>query len=357
MKKTRFLALALSLAVALTPTAAYAASGGRISSGGFRSSRSSFSSGSSRSYRPSPSSFGGSSGYSRRSSPSIPRSTRSQSSYDDFLPEVYVPPIPQIPRTRVVVIPAPAPAPVVVSPGVPIANPAQVVTATSGTFLPQFLLAFLLVVGAGALLLWWLSTHEQNGLPTLVNPVGEKYNLYRLRVALLASAKELQSNLLSLAEKGDTDTNEGLSEILKDTVLALMRHPDEVVYADSYSFSGNPEAVENKFNVLALEERSKISEEVVSSVSGKLTEDKLGIGTGFNKDNEFILVSILMASDQDVGKVEVENMGDLRSSLVSMGSVDPDNLCALEIIWQPEGENEVLTKSELLSLYPTLKIM
>lgn len=38
-----------------------------------------------------------------------------------------------------------------------------------------------------------------------------------------------------------------------------------------------------------------------------------------------------------------------------LGSVPSADLLALEVIWQPEGEGEVLSTEELLTAYPQLQ--
>lgn len=55
-----------------------------------------------------------------------------------------------------------------------------------------------------------------------------------------------------------------------ETVLALNRNPDYCVYGAGQSKSTkNPEAAENKFNELSLQERSKIQQETLMNVGGR----------------------------------------------------------------------------------------
>lgn len=184
----------------------------------------------------------------------------------------------------------------------------------------------------------------------------QKLTIVRQRVALLASAKDIQSDLIRMAERGDTDSSNGLAKILQETTLALLRHPDKVVYAWSDENKVSPDKAESLFNQFSIEERSKSSEEVLTNVSGQVsksnftTKDKV-------KDNEFILVSVLVATNGGLNLKPSDSVENLRENLVTLGSVSPDDLVALEVIWQPEGEYDVLTKEELLSLYPDLNIV
>jgi uncharacterized membrane protein len=352
------ISLVLFLFVTLTPTCAFAAAGGRISSGGFLSPSESFSYSS-----PAPSYSSPSRSYTTPLP--TPESPHRYEEEDDFyipFPEVFLPPLP---RQRTVYVPVPTPL------TDPVSTPPQVPTEPGGELSPPppppspaFALIFLVSFGLLTVYLLTrdslLDTNSERKYDYPKAP-SQSYSrptatifLYRLRVALLASARDLQADLLRLAEENDTDSTEGLSQILRETTLSILRHPEKVVYCDSLTLGGGSE-MEQKYLSLAFEERSKLSSEIVSSVSGTLNESREEIGSGSSVDNEFILVSALVATTQNLGQISVEDADQLHSSLVKIGSISPKSLRALEIIWQPEGETQVLTKEELLSLYPDLK--
>jgi uncharacterized membrane protein len=373
-KGSTLISLTLFLFLTLTPASAFAAAGGRISSGGFLSP--SESSSSSLSYSsPAPSYSSPSRNYSNPgpipSPPSRPRYEEEDDFYIPF-PEVF---LPSPPRERTVYIPVPSPTPdpipspprVETKPQPEVNGPVEAKGEATSPPSPALSLAFILAFGLLALVfltrdpLISSKKEQEHSRPYTPSAPPRRYtrpeetiHLYRLRVALLASAKDIQADLLKLAEENETNFSEGLSEILRETTLSILRHPEKVVYCDSFSLSGGGE-LEQKFLSLAFEERSKISSEIVSSVSGTLNESGEKIGSGSSADNEFILVSILVAATLKLGEIPVETADQLHSSLVKIGSISPGSLCALEIIWQPEGEAEVLTKEELLSLYPDLQ--
>ncbi len=45
----------------------------------------------------------------------------------------------------------------------------------------------------------------------------------------------------------------------------------------------------------------------------------------------------------------------ISEALRLLGSISSNDLMALEVIWQPEGEGETLRKEELIIQYPNLK--
>lgn len=377
-----FTLLSLSLILTLyLANPAFAASGGRISSGGF-----SRSSGSSSSYsysRPSSPSRSSSYGSGSRSSYSYSSPSRSSGSYnsspsrsrveepdDDFfsVPDISIPvPLPA-PRPRVIYVPTPAPTPVVVpapvTPSTPVVAPvlpssqkAEVQVSQSPQ--PLQVLPLILILGVGGLVFFLLLSSGRQSNPNRdapsLSPPKPKPTLAHVQVALLASAKDLQEDLEKLAEFGDTDTEKGLTKILQETVLALLRHPEKVVYAYGEFHREVLSRLEPRYNQISMEERSAISEEVLSNVSGKVTHSSHQVkGGGTQGEGEYIYVGLLVATNKEIYTGPVTSMGQLRESLISLGAISPENLLALEIIWQPEGEKETLSQEELLASYPNL---
>ncbi len=98
---------------------------------------------------------------------------------------------------------------------------------------------------------------------------GERVAVGKLQVALLGSARELQSDLDRIADRADTSTTEGLHYVLQETVLALQRNPDYWVYgASELQFERGYDEAEAVFNELSLDERSKFRSETLSNFAG-----------------------------------------------------------------------------------------
>lgn len=92
----------------------------------------------------------------------------------------------------------------------------------------------------------------------------------RLQVGLLAEGRGLQADLNQIAETADTNSAAGRAEVLQETSLALLRHPEYWVYAGSETQQARLASAEAQFNRLALAERSKFSEETLSNVNNQL---------------------------------------------------------------------------------------
>jgi uncharacterized membrane protein len=177
----------------------------------------------------------------------------------------------------------------------------------------------------------------------------------QLQVGLLASARALQDDLRSLAGRADTASPAGLQQVLQETTLALLRHPDLWVYANGevgqVPFSG----AESTFNRLSMQERGKLQREVTANVAGRRFSDSSVTAGSSGEANEYIAVTLLVASRRPLAIRGASSADDLRNSLQQLGAVPADDLLALEVIWQPEGAGEVLSTEDLLTAYPDLQ--
>ena len=181
--------------------------------------------------------------------------------------------------------------------------------------------------------------------------------LVQLQIGLLASAKVLQQDLRQLAARADTSSSTGLQRVLQETTLALLRQPDLWVYANLENGNVPFAAAESTFNRLSMTERSKLREELTTNVGGQrstATASALAVGDA-DATNEFIAVTVLVASRRPVTLKAIGSSEGLRESLRILGSTSSSDLMALEVIWQPDGAGEVLSAEELVTAYPNLQ--
>ena len=183
--------------------------------------------------------------------------------------------------------------------------------------------------------------------------VPSKVNMIQVQVGLLAGAKGLQDDLRSLAASSDTSSSSGLQRLLQETTLALLRQPDLWVYANAETGTVPFSSAESTFNRLSMSERSKLDAELTSNVAGRRLDDS-AVGEA-DATNEFIVVTLLVASTANA-RLQGANSGeDLRQTLRILGSTASSELMALEVIWQPEGRGDVLSAEELITAYPNLQ--
>ncbi len=197
------------------------------------------------------------------------------------------------------------------------------------------------------------STSGINKRSTNQGPV----TLIQLQVGLLAAAKEVQKDLRELATSADTSTSTGLQKVLQETTLSLLRQPNLWVYANLENGQVPFNSAESTFNRLSLTERSKLTRELTSNFSGTVLSEQNSVAQSgeASKTNEFIAITLLIASKSNLGITDCVNSEQLQSNLQKLGSISSADLMALEVIWQPEGKEEVLSAEDLVTAYPNLK--
>jgi uncharacterized membrane protein len=188
----------------------------------------------------------------------------------------------------------------------------------------------------------------------------------KLQVGLLASARELQAELNKLALKAETSSSAGLANVLQETSLALLRHPEYWFYGGVSTQPTRLALAEAEFNRLALAERSKLSGETLSNVNNQLRQaESKAILTGSGGElaevttdpGEYIVVTLLVATQGGLKFSPVNTETDMKQVLQQLGGVASDRLLALEVLWTPQAEGEVLTSEDMLELYPDLKLI
>lgn len=190
----------------------------------------------------------------------------------------------------------------------------------------------------------------------------------RLQVGLLAEARSLQSELDSLAKTADTDTATGRAQVLQESTLALLRHPEYWVYAGAESVQTRLEAAEAKFNQFSLGERSKFTEETLSNVNNQLRQagsSQLLSGAPVNgalvandldgDPGEYIVVTVIVGTQGKLQLPAVKNSADLRQALRQIGGVSSEQLLAVEVLWTPQANGDTLTADDMLANYPDLR--
>ncbi|MFM7267863.1 MAG: DUF1517 domain-containing protein [Cyanobium sp.] len=178
----------------------------------------------------------------------------------------------------------------------------------------------------------------------------------QVQVGLLASARELQSDLRRLAATADTGSSAGLQKVLQETSLALLRNPELWVYANSEVGQVPFASAEATFNRLSVQERSKLERELTTNVAGVRSGGISSLQAGrSDAASDYIAVTLLIASRRPLKIRGADTAEALRESLQQIGGVGADDLLALEVIWQPEGIGEVLSSDQLLTAYPQLQ--
>ncbi|XP_043698226.1 uncharacterized protein LOC122648961 [Telopea speciosissima] len=204
--------------------------------------------------------------------------------------------------------------------------------------------AFILVSG-------FLSDRSEDSVLTAT----QKTSVLKLQVGLLGMARSLQRDLDRIAETADTSTSAGLSYVLTETTLSLLRHPDYCISGySSVDAKRSIEDGEKRFNQLSIEERGKFDEETLVNVNNIKKQSRTSQrASGFS--NEYIVITILVAAEGVHKLPAINGSVDLKEALQKLGSIPSSRTLAVEVLWTPQNENDTLSERELLEDYPLLR--
>jgi len=201
-----------------------------------------------------------------------------------------------------------------------------------------------------------------NDIPGYSNP---KVSVGRVQVGLLEGARGLQKELDELGLRADTGSAIGRAQVLQESSLALLRHPEYWVYGAAQSQQTALESAEAKFNQYALAERSKFTEETLSNVNNQLRQgtsqaalaDAAGQLAATEAPGEYIIVTIVVGVEGKLELPKINSSDDLRQALRQIGGISSERLLAVEILWTPQAEGDTLTSDDLMASYPDLKLV
>ncbi len=201
----------------------------------------------------------------------------------------------------------------------------------------------------------WTDSNNSQLERKIITP--RNVSLIQVQLGLLASAKEIQLKLRELAASANTSTNTGLQRVLQESTLALLRKPELWVYSNIETGLVPYSSAESTFNRISITERSKLQAEITTNYSGQIETSLNSNFTAGDSDptNELIAVTIIVASKKDLKLNQFIDNEQITETLRILGSISSNDIIALEVIWQPEGKGDVLSKEELIIQYPNLK--
>ena len=178
----------------------------------------------------------------------------------------------------------------------------------------------------------------------------------KLQIALHSSAHSLQSELSELTLKADTETIEGLSQLLEASAQALLNYFESWTHilGRSHTIPSREEA-EIVFNKLSLEERSKFSAETLSNVDGEVRQQLVIEPNPTEEPAAYIVVTLLVGTADDRPLfTQIDSAQAAQDVLKKLASMPTDYLMVFELLWSPQIETDTLTEAELATEYGDL---
>ncbi|MFS8900814.1 DUF1517 domain-containing protein [Synechococcus sp. H60.2] len=222
------------------------------------------------------------------------------------------------------------------------------------------LLTLLLLIGAGSFLVRSLrsavSEDGDEGVADLPVTVAQ------VKVGLLASARQLQKDMNALALEADTQSPEGLSQLLQEVTLGLMRYSDYWAYGHAQAEKLPLSRAESLFYQASLQERSKFSAETLSNRNNQIQQVPQAVlkraAAEIPDVGEYLVVTLLVAYRGNSGTLPVvKSAADLRQCLLQLASIPAERIVAIEVLWTPQLEGDTLSAEALLTEYPEMRLL
>ncbi len=217
-----------------------------------------------------------------------------------------------------------------------------------GGLLPILLILFFIWMSRQA------STRSSGGTMLPARP--SEVNLIRLEIGLLATATDVPSTLHRLVSSIDTSTDYGLSQLLQQSALLLLRN-QQYWHAASYDYRKvRYDEAESAFNSLTMQARSKLSYETISNVDGFKQEDTKHLPPAGDliPPGDYIVVELIVASSAPLRLRHARTAEEIREQVAEIAAAAGSNLQAVEVIWHPDSTDESLSRDDLMTLYPEL---
>jgi len=223
---------------------------------------------------------------------------------------------------------------------------------SSSTGTPWYVWLILLLIG-GTITYFIIRSLFFGSKPNVAKELdNETVTVTKLQVALLSQAREVQSRLTELSLEVDTDTSEGLLTLLQESVIALIRTPENWTHVCSSSQSVKRDQAEGVFQKLSLAERSKFSHESLVNVGGRVSQRQAPIASPDKDPSAYIVVTLLIGTEHDKPLFgEIRNTQELRTGLEAIAAIPDTHLLVFELLWSPQADSDSLTYDELLTEY------
>jgi uncharacterized membrane protein len=180
--------------------------------------------------------------------------------------------------------------------------------------------------------------------------------VYKVQLGIGRSGRGIQKRLEEFASTGDTTSEAGLAELLRQTALELMREKDSIRYG--LVEPGGPYSLTNgeaKLTGAAMAERARFQVERVRGSEGQVRRSEAAASVALEA-LELLVVTVLLATRAPLsGLDKLEDRQGLDAVLAALAGVPASVLLGLEVVWTPADPEDSLTETDLMTTYPEMR--
>lgn len=171
-----------------------------------------------------------------------------------------------------------------------------------------------------------------------------------------AARTTVQQAMHEIAERGDSSSPAGLVRMLRQAI-AVLRGADEAwTHAGAQNHRPMPASdAEPAFQRAAHTARARFEHELIRSAGGKVTRKAAPDIVEREGVRGVVVVTIVVAARVELADiVDVRDRSKLERALDALSAIDPRDFVAMEAIWAPADEREVVSAEEIEARYPEL---
>lgn len=174
---------------------------------------------------------------------------------------------------------------------------------------------------------------------------------------MMSQGDEVKAALQQIARNGDPDTDEGLTQMLQEAALVVLRHPERWTYGHLQTHSGSRQEVDAAVGRWSTLARSAFQHQTTSNYQNG------DVNTGFQQRKDYTfqkeigdlyLVVTVMVAAYDLPQMTDQTTKGVREALSTIASVTPRQLIRADVAWSPDAVGEFLTEDEAIMRYPQL---
>jgi uncharacterized membrane protein len=185
----------------------------------------------------------------------------------------------------------------------------------------------------------------------------EEYTTVKMQFALHSTADHIRDEIKRMAEELNFDNGDDLKTLLSETSSLLIGNEDYIKYAFA-TVSPKTRSItqaESIFESTANQEREKLSQETFKKLRGRsVTKQMLAEGNkpSFMEIKEYIVFTIVASlANTKISVADDYSWENYKSVLQKVAMVSSSNIVAVEIIWSPDAEGDVLTEDDITMHY------
>ena len=174
---------------------------------------------------------------------------------------------------------------------------------------------------------------------------------------ILSEGDDVKRALQQVARSGDAETDAGLSALLNEAALVLLRHPERWTYGALLHAQGDDSQMASQVGAWASQARAAFTDQTTSryATTGFSPATNLPPRAEHQPGERFLAVTIMVAAASvQVPAAPTANAAQLRAALITMSGIVPEDLLRTEVVWSPDVEGEFLSEDQAIMYYPAL---